>query len=71
MTTRPELLPACVALMINSGHEIEDENGNKVKKWEKYLDKNKLDQNGEGNTGYFAHSAVFGVQIPIIADNDV
>lgn len=71
MTTRPELLPACVALMINSSHEIEDETGVKSKKWAKYLDKSKLDKNGEGDTGHFARSAVFGVKIPIIADNDV
>ncbi len=67
MTTRPELLPACVALMINSSHKNEDGS----KKWAKYLDKNKLDKNGEGNTGHFAYSTVFGVKIPIIADNNV
>ncbi len=67
MTTRPELLPACVALMINANHEEEDGS----KKWQKYLDKNQLDENNQGFTGYYAYSAVFGVKIPIIADNNV
>lgn len=67
MTTRPELLPACVALMINASHE--EEGGGK--KWQKYLDKNQLDENNQGFTGYYAYSAVFGVKIPIIADNNV
>lgn len=66
MTTRPELLPACVAVMINSSHT--DENGKK--KWA-HLIKNPLDENGEGFTGSYANTALFGMKVPIIADNDV
>ncbi len=67
MTTRPELLPACVALIINASHEEEDGS----KKWQKYLDQNQIDENNQGFTGYYAYSAVFGVKVPIIADNNV
>ncbi len=60
MTTRPELLPACVAVMINPNdvkyqHFIKD-------------DKKKLNEKGEGFTGSFAFTPIFGVKVPIIAD---
>ncbi len=58
MTTRPELLPACVAVMING----EDERY-------KNLILNSLNQEGEGETGSFVLTPIFGVKVPIIADN--
>lgn len=66
MTTRPELLGACVAVMINANHE--DENGDK--KWS-HLIKNHLDENDEGFTGSYAITPLFHSVVPIIADNDV
>ena len=65
MTTRPELLPACVAVMINAN----DKKENGEKKWAHLLDRNKLNEAGEGRTGYYAITPVFGVKVPIIADN--
>jgi valyl-tRNA synthetase len=63
MTTRPELLPACVAVMING----QDERYQNL-----ILDKDKFaNQGGEGRTGSFAISPLFGVIVPIIADNSV
>lgn len=55
MTTRPELLPACVALLLNPNHFYAK----------------KINTSKEGATGKFAYSAVFGVKVPIIIDNDV
>jgi valyl-tRNA synthetase len=60
MTTRPELLPACVAVMIN-GKDDRYQN----------LILQPLNQEGEGKTGSFAISPIFGVKVPIIADNSV
>ncbi len=60
MTTRPELLPACVAVMINA----EDE------RYKNLIHKS-LNQEGEGATGSFAITPIFGVKVPIIADNSV
>jgi len=63
MTTRPELLPACVAVMING----QDERYQNL-----ILDKDKFaNQGGEGQTGSFAITPIFGVKVPIIADNSV
>ena len=63
MTTRPELLPACVAVMING----EDQRYQHL-----ILDKNKFQQQGyQGNTGSFAITPLFSVKVPIIADNSV
>ena len=63
MTTRPELLPACVAVMINGQ---DDRYQNLI------LDKDKfVNQGSEGQTGSFAISPLFGVIVPIIADNSV
>ena len=63
MTTRPELLPACVAVMING----QDERYQNL-----ILDKDKFaNQGGEGETGSFALTPIFGVKVPIIADNSV
>jgi valyl-tRNA synthetase len=55
MTTRPELLPACVALLLNPNHFYAK----------------KIKASKEGATGKFAYSAVFGVKVPIIVDFDV
>lgn len=63
MTTRPELLPACVAVMINPDHKNEDGS----LKWQKFL-KNDLNSEGEGFTGSYAITPLFGVKVPIIAD---
>ncbi len=60
MTTRPELLPACVAVMINGADERY-----------KNLIQKPLNQEGEGTTGSFAITPIFGVKVPIIADNSV
>ena len=61
MTTRPELLPACVAVMING----EDQRYKNL-----ILDEDKFNQQGRvGETGSFAISPIFGVKIPIIADD--
>ena len=57
MTTRPELLPACVAVMINPDDERF-----------KHFIKNNLNKEGEGATGSYAITAMFGVKVPIIAD---
>lgn len=57
MTTRPELLPGCVALMIHP----ED------KKYQHLITK-KLNADGEGFTGSYAITALFGVKVPIVAD---
>ncbi len=63
MTTRPELLPACVAVMINPDHKNEDGS----LKWAKLL-KNSLNSEGEGFTGSYAVTPLFGVKVKIIAD---
>ena len=63
MTTRPELLPACVAVMINPDHKNEDGS----LKWESLL-KNPLNSEGEGFTGSYATTPLFGVKVEIIAD---
>ena len=61
MTTRPELLSACVAVMIN---------GEDVRYQDLILDKNKFKEHGsEGPTGSYAITPLFGVKVPIIADN--
>jgi len=60
MTTRPELLPACVAVMINGADERY-----------KNLIQKPLNQEGEGETGSFAITPIFGVKVKIIADNSV
>ena len=60
MTTRPELLPACVAVMINGADERY-----------KNLILQSLNDEGEGETGSFAITPIFGVKVPIIADNSV
>ena len=60
MTTRPELLPACVAVMINGKDERY-----------KNLIQKPLNQEGEGETGSFAITPIFGVKVKIIADNSV
>ena len=60
MTTRPELLPACVAVMINSKDERY-----------KNLILKTLNNQGEGETGSFAITPIFKVKVPIIADNSV
>ena len=61
MTTRPELLSACVAVMIN---------GEDVRYQDLILDKNKFKEQGsEGPTGSYAITPLFGVKVPIIADN--
>jgi valyl-tRNA synthetase len=60
MTTRPELLPACVAVMINGQDE----------RYQNLILK-PLNQEGEGETGSFALTPIFGVKVPIIADNSV
>jgi valyl-tRNA synthetase len=61
MTTRPELLPACVAVMIN---------GEDVRYQDLILDKDKFKKEGcEGPTGSYAITPLFGVKVPIIADN--
>ena len=60
MTTRPELLPACVAVMINGADERY-----------KNLIHQPLNHEGEGATGSFAITPIFGVKVPIIADNSV
>ncbi len=57
MTTRPELLPACVAVMINPQDSRFQ-----------HLIKNDLSEKNEGETGSFAYTAIFGVKVPIIAD---
>jgi valyl-tRNA synthetase len=56
MTTRPELLPACVAVMINGDDERYS-----------HLIKKDL-ENGEGFTGSYAITPLFGVKVPIICD---
>jgi len=66
MTTRPELLPACVSVMINANHKNDDGS----LKWQELL-KEKLDHNNEGFTGYYAISPIFKAKVKIIADNDV
>lgn len=66
MTTRPELLPACVSVMINATHKNDDGS----LKWQELL-KEKLDHNNEGFTGYYAISPIFKAKVKIIADNDV
>ncbi len=55
MTTRPELLPACVALLLNPNH---------------YYAK-KINATKEGRVNKFAYSTACGVKVPIIIDNDV
>ncbi len=60
MTTRPELLPACVAVMI---HPEDPKFFHLIKK--------SLDNNSEGKTGSFAITPLFGVKVPIIADKMV
>ena len=60
MTTRPELLPACVAVMINGADERY-----------KNLIHQPLNQEGEGATGSFAITPIFGVKVKVIADNSV
>ncbi|MFZ9180957.1 MAG: valine--tRNA ligase [Rickettsiales bacterium] len=60
MTTRPELLPACVAVMINGADERY-----------KNLIQKPLNHEGEGATGSFAITPIFGVKVPIYADNSV
>jgi valyl-tRNA synthetase len=60
MTTRPELLPACVAVMINGKDE----------RYQNLIQK-PLNQEGEGETGSFAITPIFGVKVKIIADNSV
>ena len=54
MTTRPELLPACVALIINPQSDF----GKKLN----------LAKDYEGATGHFATTPLFKVRVPIIAD---
>ena len=58
MTTRPEMLPACVAVMvpINQNHKYGKFGG-------------KMDENGNFEGKFFAISPIFGVKVPIIADN--
>ncbi len=63
MTTRPELLPACVAVMINPDHKKEDG----TKQWE-HLIKKPLNENGEGFTGTYLITPLFGVKVPLFAD---
>ena len=63
MTTRPELLPACVAVMINPDHKNEDGS----EKWA-HLIKQSLNENGEGFTGSYIITPLFGVKVPLIAD---
>jgi valyl-tRNA synthetase len=63
MTTRPELLPACVAVMINPDHKNEDGS----EKWA-HLIKQTLNENGEGFTGSYIITPLFGVKVPLIAD---
>ena len=60
MTTRLELLPACVAVMINGKDE----------RYQNLIQK-PLNQEGEGETGSFAITPIFGVKVKIIADNSV
>jgi valyl-tRNA synthetase len=55
MTTRPELLPACVGLLLNPEHSYAK----------------KIGAAKEGKTEKFAFSPVFGVKVPIIIDEDV
>ncbi len=57
-TTRPELLPACVAVMVHP----EDERY-------RHLFKNIDDFGKEGFTGSYAITALFGVKVRIIADD--
>ncbi|GDX36364.1 hypothetical protein LBMAG18_08750 [Alphaproteobacteria bacterium] len=60
MTTRPELLPACVAVMINGADQ----------RYKNLILKN-LNNEGEGETGSYAITPIFGVKVKIIADNSV
>ena len=60
MTTRPELLAACVAVMIHP----EDERFRHLIR----PNQAKLNQAGEGETGSYAITPLFGVRVPIIAD---
>ena len=60
MTTRPELLPACVAVMINAQDERY-----------KHLILKPLNAQGEGETGSYIITPIFGVKVPIYADNAV
>ncbi|MFM7620216.1 MAG: valine--tRNA ligase [Alphaproteobacteria bacterium] len=67
MTTRPELLSACVAVMISTESKIYKEI---LKKLISQSLAQKLEIEGQGLTGLFAITPIFGVKVPIIVDND-
>lgn len=56
-TTRPELLPACVAVMVNNNDQSYE-----------HLFKD-IEFGQQGFTGHYAITALFGVKVPIIADD--
>ena len=57
MTTRPELLPACVAVMVNNNDQSY-----------KHLFKD-IEFGQQGFTGHYAITALFRAKVPIIADD--
>ncbi|MFZ9470469.1 MAG: valine--tRNA ligase [Rickettsiales bacterium] len=67
MTTRPELLPACVAVMISTESKIYQET---LKNLISQPLAQKLETEGQGLTGLFAITPIFGVKVEIIVDND-
>ncbi len=67
MTTRPELLPACVAVMISTESKIYQET---LKNLISQPLAQKLETEGQGLTGLFAITPIFGVKVKIIVDND-
>ena len=66
MTTRPELLPACVAVMISTESKIFQET---LKNLISQALAQKLEADGCGSTDLFAITPIFGVKVPIIVDN--
>ncbi|MFM8186166.1 MAG: class I tRNA ligase family protein, partial [Alphaproteobacteria bacterium] len=67
MTTRPELLPACVAVMISTESKIYNET---LKNLISQSLAQKLEAEGQGLTGLFAITPIFGAKVQIIVDND-